>query len=157
MTKTLEDIGQNVNADMKAWVVFSGQSDIAWLKILRSGFRHCFVLLHDGTCWSSIDPLSSYTDIQIHYHVTPDFDLPAWLEGRGHRVLSMPIKRDHKKPAPLAFMTCVESVKRILGIHKRFIFTPYQLYRFLKQQEQTQKQKQESNQKKLKGELSWVA
>jgi len=33
----------------KAWVVFSGEADLPWLKILKEGYRHCYVLLNDGT------------------------------------------------------------------------------------------------------------
>ena len=45
----------------KAWVVFSGKSDWPWLKFLRPGFRHCFVIVHDGARWLSLDPLSPRT------------------------------------------------------------------------------------------------
>ena len=37
--------------EQKIWVVFSGYTDLRWLKFLKSGFRHCFVLLHDGKRW----------------------------------------------------------------------------------------------------------
>ncbi len=128
--------------DQNAWVVFSGQTDLSWLKIFKPGFRHCFVLLNDGSRWVSFDPLSNHTEISVHHHVPPEFDLPYWMEGRGYSVVETSIER-HKKPAPFMPFTCVEAVKRVLGLHKRFIFTPWQLYRFL--------QGQHSN----KGEYSW--
>jgi hypothetical protein len=28
--------------EQKAWVVFSGKSDLWWLSILKPGFRHCY-------------------------------------------------------------------------------------------------------------------
>lgn len=118
------------NQSQKAWVVFSGQTDLAWLKILKPGFRHCFVLLNDGKRWVSLDPLSNYTDIIVHHHVPPEFDLPLWLKGRGHEVVETNINRA-RKPAPFMLFTCVEAVKRVIGLHKRFIITPWQLYRYL--------------------------
>ena len=41
------------------------------------------------------------------------------------------MKRDITKPAPFMLFTCVEAVKRVLGIHRRGIVTPWQLYRHL--------------------------
>lgn len=125
--------------NQKVWVVFTGQTDLPWLKILRPGFRHCFVLLHDGKHWITLDPLSNYTDISVH-HVPQEFNLPQWLRDRGHRVIETTLNRV-QKPAPFMIFTCVEAVKRVLGLHKRFIFTPWQLYRHLEKQ--------------FEGELSW--
>lgn len=133
------------------WVVFSGETDIPWLKIFKPGFRHCFALLNDGERWMSVDPISPYLDIQIYHHIAANFDLPNWLESRGHRVIFTKMNKDHKKPAPCMVVTCVEMIKRILGIHKRFIFTPWQLYQFLKKQNNQQQTEE------LKGKLSWVS
>ena len=121
----------NDEISQEAWVVFSGETDIAWLKIFKAGFRHCFVLLNDGQRWMSIDPLSPYTDIQIYHHIESSFDLPDWLKSRGYKIAKSKIDKNHKRPAPWMACTCVESIKRILGIHRRFILTPWQLYRYL--------------------------
>ena len=135
----------------KAWVVFSGQADLLWLKILKEGYRHCYVVLNDGKRWITIDPLSSYTDIKVH-DLPVDFNLPLWLKNNGQVV--MPAKIKHiEKQAPWMPFSCVEAVKRILGLHKIFIFTPWQLYRFL-QKEQTAKTFQT---KSIKGDFAWEA
>ena len=115
-----------------AWVVFSGQTEISWLKFLKPGFRHCYVLINDGERWTSIDPLSHITEVSVHHHVPADFDLPKWLQSRGNQVVRAPLRRDITKPAPFMLFTCVEAVKRVLGIHRRGIFTPWQLYKHLK-------------------------
>jgi hypothetical protein len=125
LLSTLAD-GQN------AWVVFSGQTDISWLRFLKPGFRHCYVLLNDGERWTSIDPLSHVTEVSVHHHVPADFDLPGWLELRGNRVLKAPMRRDITRAAPFMLFTCVEAVKRVIGVHSRGIVTPWQLYRHLK-------------------------
>lgn len=137
---------ENINTDMKAWVVFSGQADMPWLKVLKPGFRHCAVLLNDGKNWITLDPLANYTDVVVH-HVEREFDLPGWMRDRGHRVVPAPIAR-LQKPAPLSVYSCVEAVKRVLGIHRRFIFTPWQLYRHLTKI-------QTSRTFKPKGDLQW--
>ncbi len=121
----------SVREGQQAWVVFSGQSEISWLKFLKPGFRHCYVLINDGERWTSIDPLSHVTEISVHHHVPVDFNLPGWLEARGNRIVRAPLRRDITKPAPFMIFTCVEAVKRVLGIHARGIVTPWQLYRHL--------------------------
>lgn len=119
-------------SDQKAWVVFSGQTEISWLRFLKPGFRHCYVLLNDGERWTSVDPLSHVMEVSTHHHVPADFDLPGWLQSRGNRVVQAPLRRDITKPAPFMLFTCVEAVKRVLGVHSRGIITPWQLYRYLR-------------------------
>lgn len=114
----------------EAYVVFSGKTDMKWVKLLKPGFRHCFILFKDNKNWISIDPISPHTEIQIH-HVPVNFDLPKWLKSRGQIVMPAELNRKNKKAAPLMPFTCVEAVKRLLGIHSRWIFTPWQLYRHL--------------------------
>ncbi len=130
----------------KTWVVFSGHTDLPWLRILKPGFRHCSVLINDGTHWITFDPLSNYTDIMVH-NMPVAFDLPLWLKERGHKVIAANIDR-HKTPAPWMLFTCVEAVKRVLGIHKLMIFMPWQLYQYL-----TNPYRNQSH--IYKGELAW--
>ena len=140
---------QNINPQ-KAWVIFSGKADLPWLKCLKPGFRHCFVILNDGRNWVTIDPLLNYMDVMVHT-VPAEFDLPRWLQARGHKVVEAPLYR-LKKPAPWMAFTCVEAVKRVLGIHARMVLTPWQLYRHLtKKQTATLPPRQILN----KGDLAW--
>ncbi|MCT4574810.1 MAG: hypothetical protein OIF36_04475 [Alphaproteobacteria bacterium] len=119
----------NNNSSNNAWVVFCKNTDLRILKFLKSGFKHCFVILNDGDNWITYDPMSSFTDIMVHK--TPiSFDLPGWFAKRGDKVIRT-FKVKHNNVVPLSFYTCVESVKRILGINKVFILTPYQLYKYL--------------------------
>lgn len=119
-------------ATARAWVVFCGEAELWWLKFLRPGFRHCFALLNDGRNWVTLDPLSSHTEVAVQ-PVPPDFDLPAWFRARGHAVVPAGLRRGHARPAPFAPFTCVEAVKRVLGLHAPFVLTPRQLHRRLVQ------------------------
>ncbi len=119
-----------------AWIIFTGETDLSWLKILKGGFRHCFIVMNDGERWMSLDPLAGYVDIQIHHHIESAFDLPEWLKGQGFSVVPSLIKRDHQKAAPFMAFSCVEFIKRVLGIHSRFIITPFQLYKYFKKKNQ---------------------
>lgn len=124
----MKSLFQNINLP-EAWVVFSGQCDLAWLRILRPGFRHCYVILNDGQHWISLDPMSNYTDINIP-DLPPTFDLPLWLSDQGFTVVKTTLSRSPKE-APWMPYSCVEAVKRVIGLHTRFILTPWQLYKHL--------------------------
>lgn len=115
----------------RAWVVFSGQTDLPWLRWLRPGFRHCFIVMHDGTHWMTVDPMLHRMEILVHRDLPRDFDLPRWLEKRGQTVIAAAIDVTRRRPAPWRPFTCVEAVKRILGLHARFVLTPWQLYSHL--------------------------
>lgn len=114
----------------KALVVFSGETDLAYLKLLRPGFRHCFVVLHTPGRWLSIDPLSHMTRIDL-MDFPGEFDMAALLRREGLCVVETTLREAPLLPAPPMLCTCVEMVKRILGIHRWTIVTPWQLYRYL--------------------------
>ena len=114
----------------RAWVVFCDNTELAWLRLLRPGFRHCFALLHDGGRWLTIDPLATLLEVTAP-PVEPGFDLPGWFAGQGHTVVAATIRRDLTRPAPLGLFTCVEACKRVIGLQDRVVLTPWQLYRRL--------------------------
>lgn len=114
----------------EAWVVFSGEADLWWLRILKRGFRHCFVVARDDKNWIVLDPLSPHLEIAV-LPLPHSFDLPKWLSEQNLKVMHAPIQRGHDKAAPFNMFSCVEVIKRFLGIHIRGIMTPWQLYRFL--------------------------
>ena len=97
-------------------------------RLLRPGFRHCFVLLDDGSGWVLIDPLKHRIEIR---RVDPPagFDLATFYLRRGHRVLEGRV-RPRQAMAGLVpeFSTCVTVVKRALGIVSPRVQTPHQLY-----------------------------
>ncbi len=112
-------------------VVFSDQSNIGWLRILRRGFRHCFAIAANDAGWVIMDPLSHRTTL----HTLPPLaanELADWYRARGYRAIIVQLHEPPRKPAPFALFTCVEAIKRLLGIHRRAIITPYQLWLFLR-------------------------
>lgn len=123
-----------------AWGVFSDETDISYLKFLKRGYRHCYLLLSDGQQWFSIDPLAHMTQIGFHSFTEP-FNLPLWLKSQGHTVVKVEVDNPDAKPFPLTIMTCVETVKRVLGIRNRWMVTPWQLYRYIHKANNRQEQK----------------
>lgn len=117
-----------------ALVVFSGVTHLWWLRALKPGFRHCFLALpvavSDGAWWITIDPMAHRTEIALQ-PVGPAFDLAGWYRERGLTVVAAPIVEPPPRPAPWRPLTCVETVKRILGLRAPGVWTPWQLYRHL--------------------------
>jgi hypothetical protein len=133
----MPQIGQQAAAQLgeprEAWVCFTGETELWWLRALKKGFRHCFVIARNAEHWLAIDPLSPHLEITI-LPIPHAFDLPHWLQQNGVTLSKANIRRDQHKSAPLFICSCVEVIKRFLGIHNRSIVTPHQLYQFLLQQ-----------------------
>ncbi|MGE5476562.1 MAG: hypothetical protein ACM3Q1_07910 [Bacteroidales bacterium] len=110
-----------------ALVVFADATDLWWLRLLRPGFRHCFVALRHGGGWVVVDPMSHYTAV-ASFPLSEDFDLIGWY--RQHGLTVVPVKKNtpDKRVAPFMPHSCVETVKRILGIREFWVVTPWQLF-----------------------------
>ena len=114
-----------------ALVVFSGNADLKWLRILKPGFRHCFLLLETQGGWVLYNPLSHRTEIAV-IEGASERELMRLYRGQGFRVVPWTMPRVPLKPAPWGVYTCVEAVKRVLGIHAPGVITPKNLFNFLK-------------------------
>lgn len=112
----------------RALVGFGGRADLPWQRLLAPGFRHCFLLREAGGHWVLLDPLSHLTGLSVL--PGPEARLARHLERAGFRVVATTV-RTPRRPAPPAPMTCVETVKRGLGLHDARIVTPRQLWRAL--------------------------
>lgn len=120
----------SVPAPRRAVVAFDGRTEIGWLRLLKPGFRHCFVVVEDGGRWIVVDPLSPFTHVALV--APPDgTGVGDWLAGLGLTVVETTLRRPASRPAPWAPFTCVEAVKRVLGLRAARIVTPWQLYRHL--------------------------
>lgn len=117
----------------RAWVIFTNQSELLCVRWLKKGFKHCFIIINDGKNWISLDPMASYMDIAVQ-DISLDFDLPAWLKKQGHYVIDAPLSHAPQNHTSVTIFTCVEACKRVLGIHKRTVLTPWQLYKHLLRQ-----------------------
>ncbi len=119
----------------RALVVFGDRADLAWLKILKRGFRHCFAVIEGGQgggvpVWVIYNPLSHCTDITTVVGSTAS-DLADHYRNLGFRVVETRITRPIKRTAPWRPYTCVEAVKRVLGLRAPGVFTPRNLHNFL--------------------------
>lgn len=122
---------QRQSAGAPVLVVFVDDTACPWLRWLRRGFRHCFVVVRAEPLWLACEPLKDRIELDI-LDLPCEFDLARFYGEQGHRVLlgrhPPPGPRRRFAPAPL---TCVTVVKRLLGIHAPWVWSPWQLYAHL--------------------------
>jgi len=116
----------------RALVVFTDQHDLRWLRWLKPGFRHCFVIARDPAGeWIACDWLLGRFAFRAYGPQEP-LDLAARFVARGHRVVVVDECPRSSGPPWLRPMTCVEVVKQVLGWHGLRPVTPWGLYRALR-------------------------
>ncbi|MGF1629624.1 MAG: hypothetical protein ACFCUT_09150 [Kiloniellaceae bacterium] len=122
------------DAPRRAIVVFHGESCGFWPWLCgRPGFRHCFVALDDGRAWIEVDPRGD--GIGVAAEVPAAVDLASHYRALGYAVIETALRRRRRRYRVAWAFTCVEAVKRVLGVHGWLIWTPYQLYRQLEKDE----------------------
>lgn len=124
------DQGTTLSGPDLALVAFTGRATLAWLRMLKPGFRHCFVLLRTKGQWLYLDPMVHYTFASV-VGAYPLLDLMRVFRRQGCRLCL--VRPRMPPPRPLAWRpyTCVEEVKRVLGLRAPWVLTPWQLYRRL--------------------------
>ena len=110
-----------------AYVAFGGNCTRWWMRFLKKGFYHCALVLGNGRDWILIDPLVHFTDLII----LKNAPVLKTLKEKGYRVIRTTPQIPDLTPVQFRPMTCVEVVKRFLGINQPKIWTPYQLFKFL--------------------------
>lgn len=116
-------------------VAFADAQRPPWLRFLAKGFRHCFALVATSGRWVVIDPMSHWTEVAWladEDGAGPE-DMVRALEDRGFAAVACAVIEPEKRGAGPALYTCVEVVKRVLGVRAPKVLTPRQLFRFLDQ------------------------
>ena len=111
----------------KAIVGFGGKPTLWWMHFLKKGFYHCFVALGRQNEWLIIDPLLHFTDVIM----LRDVNIYSFFKKRGYRFIEVPLNEPHYKRLRVMPYTCVETVKRFIGVEKSMILTPYGLFCYL--------------------------
>jgi len=121
----------------KAYVVFSNNTDLFFLGLLKKNFRHCFLILSDGQNWISVDPLFTNLFIDIQNDIKDEKVFIKWLSENNYKVLEANIQGQKTFYLP-GLCTCVGVIKKILGVRQLFMWTPHQLYKYLKKNNEKQ-------------------
>ena len=106
----------------EVYVIFKDDTSNWWSPLLKKGIRHCYVVKPDRNklivCGKSTNDYDLYT-----------IDAKNDIIGKDLLVLSYKPKKC--KRGLFMLNTCVGHTKQILGINKPFIWTPYQLLKYL--------------------------
>jgi len=110
-----------------AYVAFGGRRTRWWMTFLKKGFYHCFLILGNGKEWILIDPLVHMTDLIV----LKNAPIARQIRERGYRLIRVTPMIPPLTHTQFRLLTCVETVKRFLGINRPLIWTPYQLFKYL--------------------------
>ena len=106
-----------------------------WDRWLQPGFTHVFVLIWDYGLWLYVDPALHHTRVVILEQLDdrpPEF----WLVDDDVTVLEVRPEvgstNTMRAPWVVGPLTCVESVKAVLGIRRFWLLTPWQLFKHLR-------------------------
>ena len=112
----------------RAVVVFHGRRTRLWRRLLKPGFRHCFVAVEHGGYWILFDPQEGRPELRVL--AGADFDLAGFYRQCGYVAVETTV-RDAAYPLPVMPATCVAAVKRVIGLRAPWVLTPWQLCRRL--------------------------
>lgn len=116
------------SAPDRAVVVFGEETRLRKLRHLKAGFRHCCVYLRLDQGWLGVDPLSHCWEIRHFPRWNREADLAAHLRRLGQCAVTVPVFEPPQKLAPPLPSSCVEAVKRLIGLHSWQIRTPWELF-----------------------------
>ncbi len=113
---------------LSAYVVFVDYTNLWWLKFLKRGFRHCYIILDFE---KFLIEVNSYSNKMVIKAIDNKNYLTTLQVFHKAKVIKTSVNLTPERICPISCFTCVEAVKRILGIQNFFIITPYSLYRKL--------------------------
>lgn len=106
--------------------------------VLKRGFRHCGVIVFHGSGLTGVhvDPGGAFTSVRTWPRplgsVAFDREI-ARLKDEGYGVSEYHCTQIPVRTSRFPLCTCVEQVKRILGVSSFWIWTPYQLWKHLQE------------------------
>jgi len=110
-------------------ICFCDSEDHLLKPILKTGFSHCFAIKHTDDNYIIVNSSRSHVEVDA-LPVTP-LVYADLVEGMTQITLWVQVD-ERRSIAGLRWLSCVESVKSLLGIQSKRILTPHQLYRYLK-------------------------
>lgn len=116
------------------WLVFTETEERYWWnRLLRKGFRHVYAMRQQFGVWVRVNFRVPCLDVEI-------LDIPVYTPVHlavepGAKVVRVLAYRNQDRvrwPWVAGPVTCVETTKALLGVRRFFLWTPYQLYRYVR-------------------------
>jgi hypothetical protein len=104
-----------------AYVVFTNDSGHWWSRFLHPFIKHCYIAIADRGRWIIYAKTLHYVDL---------FTIDRQMD-KIEEVIIVKIDRKTTRQSLFMLNTCVGHAKQILGINRPFIWTPFQLYKYL--------------------------
>ena len=123
-----------VFADDTWWLIFTeGGYRSKWLPFLKSNFSHVIAVKEEQEGWIMLNPCRERTEIT--YKRKHDYPSAYCFGGESDTILRVQVQtqRGHTR-GRFTFVSCVEVIKSTLGISAA-VYTPYQLYRYIKDEQ----------------------
>jgi len=115
--------------DQGTYIIFS-DGDIWITKYLKKGFGHIRIVVNDGYNWTHINPSRTHLEWEIMPYM-PD-DSPFSDHFHGSTIVRMTVDADKRNwICRIGMMSCVLMVKYYLGISKKSIITPHNLFKYI--------------------------
>ena len=115
-------------------IVFSNaKGETIITPFLQDGFQHCYAMkrTEGGLMWHIVDCSRSHLIVSLE--TVDKYPHPRAYAGRDSVIIPVSATIDVKKMrGTLGIFNCVEVVKAVLGIKETWIWTPYQLFKYLK-------------------------
>lgn len=114
----------------KYYVVFGESKHAHWfIRCLKPPFQHCLVVRDDDTYWSIIEPLCSHIDTRV---VLKEGNADIGQLFPDSVILShKAVLKGEAMTWTLGIGSCVDIVKRVIGLRDFWVWTPHQLYKRL--------------------------
>ena len=114
----------------KEWLIYFYENPkeerSPWLHFIKSGFRHCGALGY-------VQPIKRWVHLEWTHHgvrhiLLDDDEMDKIISYMyDFKMLRCPVRRDWQL-FRIKDMNCVSWIMRLIGYHRWYIFTPYQLY-----------------------------
>lgn len=102
--------------------------------LLKPGFRHCGVAVKlDGLVWVTSEMSGNGHDLILVEETSP-YGVCAVLSRLGVKTMVVTPLRPQNRARAWGAATCVDHVKRVIGLYAPTVVTPWDLYRRLKRE-----------------------
>jgi len=113
------------------WIVFEHFSTRKWYnKYLKKGFAHCYAL---GLCedtWVIVNPTDAVLDIELR--PVADYPTARAYVGEYAKIIRVEVSLPSEHSSwSFGVMSCVDVMKKLIGLKAWWIVTPWQLYKEL--------------------------
>lgn len=123
----------NPRINEEYFIVFEDSPKRRWFtRYLKPGFTHCYLMYKsvNGLMWVIINPMWSHCDVDVRTLET----FPSAQDYAGEYAIVVKFNatiNPDQTVAQLSFMSCVDFIKRFIGLARWRVITPYQLYKEL--------------------------